>query len=211
MRSISNTGLRLALAGLLTSVTFASSVSLAQPRRVPPAPVPEAVVMPRPTAAELERAEAALDRFLSGLEAEQRAVFEAYPYLLQVSPRPDVNSALVPNLQPRFEAKHEANKARAAEGGVDVLFMGDSITDFWRNETGRFAGKPVLDEVFGDLRVANFGIAGDTTQGVLYRLDNGKHCRRDRRRHRCRRPVAQESLSGGKDSAARRLPAGCGR
>jgi len=162
------------LAGLCMLAAFSSTVSLAQPRRIPPAPVPEAAVMPRPAENELAQAEAALDAFLSGLQANERAVFDAYPYLLQVSPRPAVNSALVPNLNPRFGAKHEANNARAAEGNVDVLFMGDSITDFWRNETGRFAGKPVLDEYFGDLRIANFGIAGDTTQGVLYRLDNGE-------------------------------------
>jgi len=162
------------LAGLCVLATLTSTVGWAQPRRVPPAPVPEAVVMPRPTESQLAQAQAALDAFLSGLDTSRRAVFDAYPYLLQVSPRPLVNSALVPNLDPRFAAKHEANKARAAEGGVDVLFMGDSITDFWRNETGNFAGKPVLDEYFGDLRVANFGIAGDTTQGVLYRLDNGE-------------------------------------
>lgn len=161
-------------AGLCLLAAFFSAVSVAQPRRIPPAAVPEAVVMPRPSENDLAQAEAALGAFLDGLEARQRAVFDAYPYLLQVSPRPAVNSALVPNLNPRFGAKHEANKARAAEGDVDVLFMGDSITDFWRNETGRYAGKPVLDEYFGDLKIANFGIAGDTTQGVLYRLDNGE-------------------------------------
>lgn len=162
------------MAGLCALAAFLSTVSLAQPRRIPPAPVPEAVVMPRPTENDLRQAQVALDAFLSGLDASQRTVFEAYPYLLQVSPRPAVNSARVPNLNPRFEAKHAANKARAAEGDVEVLFMGDSITDFWRNETGRFAGKPVLDEYFGDLKIANFGIAGDTTQGVLYRLDDGE-------------------------------------
>ena len=52
--------------------------------------------------------------------------------------------------------------------------MGDSITDFWRNERGPFAGKQVLDKHFGHWNVANFGIAGDTTQGVLYRLQNGE-------------------------------------
>ena len=49
-----------------------------------------------------------------------------------------------------------------------------SITDFWRNETGPFAGKPVLDEYFGHWKINNFGIAGDTTQGVLYRLRDGE-------------------------------------
>jgi beta-glucosidase len=52
--------------------------------------------------------------------------------------------------------------------------MGDSITDFWRNETGVNAGKPVLDKYFGQWKVANYGIAGDTTQGVLYRLKDGE-------------------------------------
>ena len=52
--------------------------------------------------------------------------------------------------------------------------MGDSITDVWRNAEGPFAGTPVLDKHFGHWKVANFGIAGDTTQGVLYRLQNGE-------------------------------------
>jgi lysophospholipase L1-like esterase len=52
--------------------------------------------------------------------------------------------------------------------------MGDSITDFWRNPDGNFAGKPVLDKYFGQWKVANYGIAGDTTQGVLYRLNDGE-------------------------------------
>jgi len=166
--------LRYLLTGLCALAAAWSTLGFAQPRRIPPAPVPAAVVMPRPTEAQLAQTQAALEAFLSSLDADPRAVLDAYPYLLQVSPRPEVNSALVPDLNPRFEAKHEANKARAAEGDVEVLFMGDSITDFWRNETGRFAGKPVLDEYFGDLKIANFGIAGDTTQGVLYRLENGE-------------------------------------
>src|SRR5690606_14663667 len=70
--------------------------------------------------------------------------------------------------------KHQENLAVAREGSAEVLFMGDSITDFWRNEEGQFAGKPVLDKYFGHWKVANFGIAGDTTQGVLFRLRNGE-------------------------------------
>ncbi|MBM3832223.1 MAG: GDSL family lipase [Verrucomicrobia bacterium] len=55
-----------------------------------------------------------------------------------------------------------------------MLFMGDSITDFWRNASGNFAGKPVFDKYFSEMKVANFGISGDTTQGVLSRLQNGE-------------------------------------
>ncbi|HEY4233265.1 MAG TPA: GDSL-type esterase/lipase family protein [Lacipirellulaceae bacterium] len=78
--------------------------------------------------------------------------------------------------------KHNANVEVAKGGEIDVLFMGDSITDFWRNngrdgatgEGAPFAGKPVFDKYFGEMKVANFGIAGDTTQGVLWRLENGE-------------------------------------
>jgi lysophospholipase L1-like esterase len=95
---------------------------------------------------------------------------------------PRANSALVPKLAPAFMAKHNANLEVAKKGDIDVLFMGDSITDFWRNNgrngaTGDatpFAGKPVFDKYFGDMKVANFGIAGDTTQGVRWRLQNGE-------------------------------------
>jgi lysophospholipase L1-like esterase len=102
-----------------------------------------------------------------------RAVLEKYPELLEVRP-PRQNSAVVPFLSPQFAAKHEANRQVAREGGGELLLMGDSITDFWRNADGAYAGKPVLDRYFGQWKIANFGIAGDTTQGVLYRLQHGE-------------------------------------
>ena len=129
--------------------------------------------MPRPTEAEVQQARASLAEFISGLEADDKRIFEAYPYLLEVRP-PGINTALVPNLSPNFVAKHEANVEVAKAGDIDVLFMGDSITDWWRNESGNYAGKPVFDKHFGSMKIANFGIAGDTTQGVLYRLQNGE-------------------------------------
>ena len=147
--------------------------AIAQPRRVPPAPVPDAVVMPRPDEAEIRRAEALLASFMNSLGTEDEKLFSRYPFLLEVSP-PGINTAIIPALNPRFQEKHKANKDVARGGNIDVLFMGDSITDWWRTESGRYAGKPVFDEYFADMKVANFGIAGDTTQGVLYRLQNGE-------------------------------------
>lgn len=173
MTAIRNAFTRI-LPGICLLTVLVSAASQAQFFRTPPAEVPEAVVMPRPSAAQLEQAEASRQSMLETLSADERAVFEEFPYLLQITPRPEVNSALVPNLLEFFEEKHENNRQVAAAGDIDVLFMGDSITDFWRNEEGAFAGKPVMDEYFGDLKIANFGIAGDTTQGVLYRLENGE-------------------------------------
>lgn len=169
-----NTHKYLARFSLALFTVWLAAASFAQPPRpVPPAPVPEAVLMPRPTEAEVDQARAALSQFLAELDGDAKRVFTAYPYLLEVRP-PGINTAIVPNLAPNFAAKHEANKQVAAAGDIDVLFMGDSITDFWRNDSGNFAGKPVFDKYFADLKVANFGIAGDTTQGVLYRLQNGE-------------------------------------
>lgn len=50
-----------------------------------------------------------------------------------------------------------------------VVFLGDSITDFWRNR-----GKKVWDDHFSKYQPLNFGIGGDRTENVLWRLQNGQ-------------------------------------
>jgi lysophospholipase L1-like esterase len=157
----------LAAAGILGLNAFG------QPPAAAPAPVPPAVAIARPTAEEVAVAERGLEKFLETADPSIKEINRKYPGLIAVRVPPP-NSATIPNLAPFFQQKHQANLKVAAEGNIDVLFMGDSITDFWRNEDGPNAGKPVLDKYFGDLRVANFGIAGDTTQGVIYRLQNGE-------------------------------------
>jgi len=139
----------------------------------PPAPVPDAVAIPRPTAEEVAHAQQSLKKFLETADAETKAIVQKFPELIEVRP-PRENSAIIPSLLPFFRTKHEDNVAIAKKGNIDLLFMGDSITDFWRNADGDYAGKPVFDKYFGDKKAANFGIAGDTTQGVVYRLQNGE-------------------------------------
>lgn len=137
------------------------------------AEVPEPVRIKRPTDQEIAIARNALADFVKSADPRTKAILQDFPALIEVrEPRP--NSAVVPRLAPFFRQKHDANIAVAKEGTAEVLFMGDSITDFWRNQTGPFAGKPVFDKQFGQWKVANFGIAGDTTQGVLFRLQNGE-------------------------------------
>ncbi len=65
--------------------------------------------------------------------------------------------------------RHEGFVAEAKKGGIELLFLGDSITDAWRN-----AGKRLFEERFLPLKAANFGISGDRTQHVLWRLQNGE-------------------------------------
>lgn len=67
--------------------------------------------------------------------------------------------------------RHERLVAEAAtlKGKVDLLFVGDSITDGWHG-----GGKKVWDENYAPLHAFNLGIGGDRTQHVLWRIDNGE-------------------------------------
>jgi hypothetical protein len=62
----------------------------------------------------------------------------------------------------------------AAEGNVDLVFLGDSITQSWGGE-GRHVegtGGEAWNEYFASRRAANFEICGDRTQHVLWRIEN---------------------------------------
>lgn len=62
--------------------------------------------------------------------------------------------------------RHEAINRRTREGNIDLVFLGDSITQGWgNNETWK--------RYFAPRNAANMGIGGDRTQHVLWRLDHG--------------------------------------
>jgi lysophospholipase L1-like esterase len=63
---------------------------------------------------------------------------------------------------------HEGHIARTKKGDVDVVFLGDSITQGWSG-----AGAPIWKKHFEPLKAANYGIGGDMTQNVLYRMNDG--------------------------------------
>ncbi|MEO8307539.1 MAG: GDSL-type esterase/lipase family protein [Pseudomonadota bacterium] len=138
-----------------------------------PAEVPAVVAIARPSAAETDAARNSFAKFVAKADPKTQIILKKYPGLLEVRP-PGPNSAVLPSLAPGFVAKHQANLAVAKQGDAELLFMGDSITDFWRNSEGNYAGKAVMDKHFGQWKIANYGIAGDTTQGVLYRLEDGE-------------------------------------
>jgi len=75
-----------------------------------------------------------------------------------------------------FLRRHQEFLAVARQGGIDVVFIGDSITDLWREEerSGVPRGKRVWDRYFAPLKAANFGIGGDRTQHVLWRIERGE-------------------------------------
>src|SRR6187399_3283850 len=65
--------------------------------------------------------------------------------------------------------RHNGFVDRAKQGSIDILLMGDSITD-GSNQGGR----AVWQKEFPNWKMANFGIGGDTCQNILYRITNGE-------------------------------------
>lgn len=68
----------------------------------------------------------------------------------------------------RFFALHEKFLARTKSGPIGVLFLGDSITEGW----GR--APHIWEHYYAKYQPANFGIGGDQTHHVIWRLENGE-------------------------------------
>lgn len=72
---------------------------------------------------------------------------------------------------PKWVARHEGFVAESKNTHAIVLFLGDSITDFWRDPK---RGLPVWEKNYASLPALNFGISADRTEHVLWRLDHGE-------------------------------------
>lgn len=70
--------------------------------------------------------------------------------------------------EPGPQARHEKFNAISKEGKAELVFLGDSITQGWEG-----AGKAAWEKTWAPLNAANFGIGGDRTENVLWRLLNG--------------------------------------
>ena len=87
---------------------------------------------------------------------------------------PAQNTALIPtprDFPTNWLSQHEANVATARKGGIDILFLGDSITAGWGWGHG---GSRLWAADFAPRHAANFGIGWDRIQNVLWRVENGE-------------------------------------
>jgi lysophospholipase L1-like esterase len=84
------------------------------------------------------------------------------------------NTATTPTLRDR--PAHLKFLQIAKKGNIDVLFLGDSITDDWGGEghNPEAQGTPIFAKEFVPLKTANFGNSSDCTQHVLWRVRNGE-------------------------------------
>ena len=63
-------------------------------------------------------------------------------------------------------SRHNQKLEEAKKGDFDLVMIGDSITHTWDSQKD-------LKTIFRKIRVLNLGFAGDRTQNVLWRIQNG--------------------------------------
>jgi lysophospholipase L1-like esterase len=62
---------------------------------------------------------------------------------------------------------HERFLNETKKGNIELLFLGDSITQGWNDDA-------TWKRFYGPRHAANFGIGGDGTQHVLWRIEHGE-------------------------------------
>jgi beta-glucosidase len=73
----------------------------------------------------------------------------------------------VPSKLKKFmPSRHNQKLKEAKSGNFDLLMIGDSITHSWDAQKD-------FKKIFQHIRVLNLGFAGDRTQNVLWRIQNG--------------------------------------
>jgi lysophospholipase L1-like esterase len=64
--------------------------------------------------------------------------------------------------------RHEQLQEQSKKGGIEVVFLGDSITHYWE-----WHGQQVWEERLRPLKSGNYGIGGDQTGHLLWRITTG--------------------------------------
>jgi lysophospholipase L1-like esterase len=87
-------------------------------------------------------------------------------------PPGDPAAVATPNLGGGRLALHQALKLQAATGQAKVVFLGDSITALWSNHDPNV--QAIFNKDFAPLKAGVFGIPGDATENLLWRLNDGE-------------------------------------
>lgn len=115
-----------------------------------------------------------MTRFLSLFLMLSAVYAETAP--IQLPPLPVPNTAMIPVSKESKDPKvisnwmkrHESINAKAQKGGIDLVYIGDSIVQQFESK-----GKEVWDYYYAPRHPLNLGISGDRTQHVLWRIDHG--------------------------------------
>ena len=113
----------------------------------------------------------AVTKWVASDKSPDKPLLQKFESLMLLQPpRLNVAATYTQTVQ-RMGPRHLGFVETASKGNIDLLFHGDSITDWWVQGD---ANKAMFDKYFGAIKTANFAVAGDTTQGVLWGLKNGE-------------------------------------
>lgn len=108
-----------------------------------------------------------------------RLVFSAPPVTSNPTSKPAMHRASAAVPQERRDRNsmvaHEQLVAKANTGGIDLYFLGDSITRRWGCSDPQWAGDlENWKQNFYGWNAADFAWGGDKTEHILWRLENGE-------------------------------------
>ena len=77
-----------------------------------------------------------------------------------------------------WHRRWDERRAQIAKGGVEIVFVGDSITHYWESDSvtnkRKIGGKTTFDKYFSKYNVMNLGYSGDRTEHTLWMTGDSK-------------------------------------
>ncbi len=83
---------------------------------------------------------------------------------------PALGAIPIERTDPAEVRQHGLDLKAAASGRADVVFLGDSITNYWANRSGAESWRAGL----APLGAAAFGVPEDVAQNLIWRVENGE-------------------------------------
>ena len=82
----------------------------------------------------------------------------------------------VPRTDEGWVKKHKAflDSTKKHANEIHLLFYGDSITEGWGGAGWGGSGKNVWKQYYGNLHAYDYGIGGDKTENLVYRIESGE-------------------------------------
>ena len=114
-----------------------------------------------------------LSGFCAGLVSVSPCPAEDWPWIKYGLPKSDVPTCIPTKRTDWADGYHKGMLLREKRADLQVVFLGDSITMMWRSQSGYEGGTPVWEQHYAPLRAGNFGISGDRTENVLWRITEG--------------------------------------
>src|SRR5260370_40122801 len=115
------------------------------------------------------------------MSASRRTLLAAPLLLLGAAPAPRAKPPLaaVPISRldtPWWRARHQEKLAELQRGRVDLVFLGDSITQDWERSGPPPWGdyRAAWQHFYGDRNALNLGFSGDATSHLLWRIGHGE-------------------------------------